>query len=107
MSVCFHYHFHPVKQGLFASGVLYKANTPRPLFLWVYDCGTVSSQSPLEWPEKVAELKRFAHGKESIELLTLSHFDNDHISGVTALLGQFSVATPCSNAIRRRSQRGT
>lgn len=93
MNVCFHYQFHPVGQGLFASGCLYQANTPQPKFLWVYDCGSVSVKKPVLWNAKVGDLRRFTHEKSHIDLLTLSHFDHDHISGVTALLGQFEVET--------------
>lgn len=85
------YHFHPVRQGLFASGCLYKENEPHPRFLWVYDCGTVSSFVSLD--EQFDYLHRFARGRSEIDLLTISHFDKDHISGVVRLLGKFSVKT--------------
>jgi hypothetical protein len=91
MNVCFHYHFHPVGQGLFASGCLYEANHAQPRFLWVYDCGTVTKG--IHWQGLFGELQRFARGKDEIDLLTISHFDNDHIRGVVPLLQQFRVKT--------------
>ena len=93
MNVCFQYDFHPVGQGLFASGCLYESQKPEPLFLWVYDCGSVTHQTPAYWQDQATKLKRFARGKQKIDLLALSHFDKDHIDGVTELLGQFDVET--------------
>jgi hypothetical protein len=93
MNVCFQYDFHPVGQGLFASGCLYESNKPQPRFVWVYDCGTLPSDPPLDWNVKMQQLHQFIRGKTSIDLLTLSHFDDDHIAGVTALLARFRVET--------------
>jgi len=91
------YAFHPVGQGLFASGAL--GNCPSGwmgskegdvYFLWVYDCGTASAEALLE-----NALDRFAGGyvakKQLLDLVVLSHFDRDHISGVVDLLGRFEV----------------
>ncbi|MBN5471204.1 hypothetical protein JY561_04205 [Pseudomonas aeruginosa] len=91
------YRFHPVGQGLFASGRIihnYRLhNWTPPAFSWVYDCGTSSSISKLLIPE----LNQF--GGESmlmgngVDLVTLSHFDSDHINGLTELLERVSVRT--------------
>lgn len=91
MHACFHYQFHPVGQGLFASGALYESNTPDPKFLWVYDCGSVTFTEEPWWRRQIQLLKEFAHHRPTLDLLTLSHFDKDHINGVTALLGRFNV----------------
>ena len=88
---CFEYQFHQVGQGLFASGCLYQSTTPQPKFLWVYDCGSATSKTPQFWAGQAQRLKQFVHYKPDIDLLTLSHFDDDHISGVIELLGQFDV----------------
>src|ERR1035441_6457924 len=93
MNVCFQYDFHAVGQGLFASGCLYQANTRQPRFIWVYDCGCMPTVPPMDWTAKMNQLALFTRGKERIDLLTLSHFDNDHITGVTALLARFQVNT--------------
>lgn len=90
MNICFHHHFHGVRQGLFASGCLYQANDPQPKFLWVYDCGSTSTS--LLGP-RIHDLKRFVNGRYIIDLLAISHFDKDHISGVAKLLGEFQVRT--------------
>lgn len=85
----FQYHFHGVGQGLFASGCLYQANSPQPRFLWVYDCGSSSAGKP--WQAEIQKLTKFAACKRSIDLLTISHFDEDHILGVIDLLREFKV----------------
>lgn len=91
------YRFHPVGQGLFASGrIIHQyqlhAWTP-PSFSWVYDCGTSSSVSKILIPE----LNHFGMESlllgSSIDLVTLSHFDSDHINGLTELLERVSVQT--------------
>lgn len=89
---CFHYQFHPVGQGLFASGCLYVSRRNQPKFLWVYDCGSSTHKTDAFWSPAVDALREFAAYKD-IDLLTLSHFDNDHINGVTALLRKFKVDT--------------
>jgi hypothetical protein len=90
---CFEYQFHQVGQGLFASGCLYQSTTPQPKFLWVYDCGSATSKTPQFWAGQAQRLKQFVHYKPDIDLLTLSHFDDDHICGVVALLEKFNVKT--------------
>ena len=91
MSVCFQYNFHPVGQGLFASGCLYEPNKPQPKFVWVYDCGTRHSNPPLNWTSRIRDFQKFTRGKRQIDLLTLSHFDEAHITGVAELLRRFRV----------------
>lgn len=86
--------FHPVGQGIFSSGALCFAEPYGEQFCWVYDCGTVK-----RWQRQLEqEVDRFAslsavHGqaRPRLELLFLSHFDLDHISGLVALLGRFDV----------------
>lgn len=82
------YTFHPVGQGLFASGLLNA--TVGQSFSWVYDCGTTSSQKLLE-----REIKQFKkhHNKNKINLVAISHFDKDHISGIPQLLRELTVET--------------
>lgn len=93
MNVCFQYDFHPVGQGLFSSGCLYEPNKPQPRFVWVYDCGALPATPPVNWALQMQRLRQFIRGRTSIDLLTLSHFDDDHIAGVTELLRQFRVET--------------
>lgn len=87
----FSYRFHPVGQGLFASGYLMKAGENEPDFTWVYDCGTSSSQTLVTNGIEKLEKEIGVHGK--IDLLVLSHFDHDHISGVCRLLEKFRIGT--------------
>lgn len=100
---CFGYEFHPVGQGLFASGYLTKCHKkycyrPRrirrhdcgPAFTWVYDCGTSSSQKHLT--AAIDEYKKDdAASKPTIDLVAISHFDADHISGMTTLVSRFKI----------------
>lgn len=82
---------HPVGQGLFATGELRSPNGDAP-FRWVYDCGSDSKPSPM--PSRISAFhKECGAGRPTIDLLCLSHFDNDHISGLTELLTRFNVDT--------------
>lgn len=93
----FHYNFYPVGQGLFSSGHLARdrQNDFREfVFNWVYDCGTKSSRSLLsDGMDLVERFVRSGHNSKRIELLALSHFDEDHINGVVQLLGRVKVHT--------------
>lgn len=87
----FSYHFHPVGQGLFSSGFIHRINERTPTFLWVYDCGTSSSPDLVD--SQINVLQSWPEPSRRIDLLTLSHFDHDHISGICKLLGKFEVGT--------------
>ena len=83
------YMFHPVGQGLFSSGVVAAEDKDRGLtsqnFRWVYDCGTTSSQRFVR--NAVADLKTEVAPKK-LDLVAVSHFDSDHISGLVQLLNE-------------------
>lgn len=71
-----------VGQGLFMSGRLRRHGTND--FNWVYDCGSNSSRHVLS-----TAVSRFdeEHGQPSrIDLVALSHFDEDHINGIVSLI---------------------
>lgn len=88
------YLFHPVGQGLFASGHLEicHPNGKSSSFSWVYDCGTTSSQKFID--AGLAHLSQTIGGpRPAIDLVIISHFDIDHISGIVKLLGIFPVRT--------------
>jgi beta-lactamase superfamily II metal-dependent hydrolase len=87
----FSYDFFPVGQGLFTTGSLRKKGEVAPRFLWVYDCGTSSSPKLID--RGINVLDRWAGTRKRIDLLTLSHFDHDHISGVCQLLKRFKIGT--------------
>ena len=73
--------FWNVGQGLFSSGHIQMGDALA--FHWVYDCGTSSSQKLIQ-----NAVNKYNSNKNQgdIDLLVLSHFDKDHISGVKELL---------------------
>ena len=73
--------FWNVGQGLFSSGRIQMGNAPA--FHWVYDCGTNSSQQLIQ---NAVQKYNQQENNADIDLLVLSHFDKDHISGVKELL---------------------
>lgn len=86
--------FHGVGQGLFSSGSI----CPLPksggsAFNWVYDCGTDSAQHYLD--SSLSDLDHSIRTPEGqrpyLDLVTISHFDSDHISGLVKLLERFDV----------------
>lgn len=87
--------FHPVGQGLFATGVLDTDQEHSQGFRWVYDCGTSSKQVLLQNAIQRTPCGQPIAGssKPSLDLVTVSHFDNDHISGLETLLSEFSIGT--------------
>jgi hypothetical protein len=87
----FSYDFLPVGQGLFTTGSIRKQAEIAPRFLWVYDCGT--SSSPKLIAHGIDVLDRWTATRKRIDLLTLSHFDHDHISGVCQLVERFKIGT--------------
>ncbi len=99
--------FFPVGQGLFAAGSiefwppqpkprrninLRGQTKPAPIgpYRWVYDCGSSSGKHLVT--NAIADLKRTCK-REKIDLLTLSHFHNDHINGVVELLNKIGAKT--------------
>lgn len=88
----YHYHnaFHPVGQGLFASGAIYAPRGDEPRFQWVYDCGTSSEQALLS--HRIHYLEHVAGNRRKLDCVALSHFDRDHISGICRLLGSFKIS---------------
>jgi len=87
----FKYRFHPVGQGLFSSGVIWNGGADEIRFLWVYDCGTSSSQKLID--AAIYRLRGAVRSRKCIELVTISHFDRDHISGIERLIECFKIGT--------------
>lgn len=71
----------PVGQGLFMSGRL--SSTAGGDFSWVYDCGSSSAASVLR---KAITVFQAENRQRFIDLVTLSHFDEDHINGIVELI---------------------
>lgn len=99
--------FFPVGQGLFATGsvefwpparrprrIIDGGGPPRPApvgpYCWVYDCGTNSGKRLVS--NAIDDLKSHCQGAK-IDLLTLSHFHADHISGAIELLNKIGAKT--------------
>jgi hypothetical protein len=86
----FTYDFRPVGQGLFCRGELRftERGHERKKFQWVYDCG---SESGASLRGEIDLYRRQLPEPKRLDLLVLSHFDNDHIKGVGRLLNGLPV----------------
>lgn len=76
--------FWGVGQGLFSSGVISRNNKD---FIWVYDCGS-DNQALVD---KAINRMKSHYKKEEINLLVISHFDKDHISGIKTLCQHYKI----------------
>lgn len=88
------YAFHPVGQGLFASGHLMRLteSLEHAIFSWVFDCGASGGLDYIG--DGIDRVVARCRGQVPVlNLVVLSHFDNDHINGVTQLLTRCSVDT--------------
>lgn len=74
----------PVGQGTFYTEVFKKDDGTS--FTVVYDCGTETDSSVLD-----TQINEFRKGISQIDLLFISHFHKDHISGLDKLLEGISV----------------
>lgn len=81
-----HQRFHAVGHGTYLTGFA-KSCDDAPGFSWVYDCGS-KRRTLLKNPG--AFLGSDDLRKSSIDMLVLSHFDDDHVSGLEELLKQRS-----------------
>lgn len=82
----------PVGQGLFSSGTIMHRKGAKPL-TWVYDCGTISEQEILNKSIDKFAMRQKCFGTRKINLATISHFDQDHISGFVRLVERFQIDT--------------
>lgn len=87
----FDYRFHPVGQGLFCSGTLDTLSVKKNPFNWVFDCGSMASEEEIE--PQISNYRDFVLCKSQINLLCVSHFDKDHVSGLARLLKDTHVDT--------------
>ena len=94
MKMSVEYCFHPVGQGLFSAGRLTHSlpfnNYSRRDFQWVYDCGT--SSSPRLVRNALGKFQSRVNGRR-LDLVVISHFDADHISGMVQLLNDVGTRT--------------
>lgn len=91
---CFYF---GVGQGLFTAGLLEESDGPNS-FAWVYDCGySTKIEAPLvdqgirTLHHRIKKSTGGSKPKPVIDLLVISHFDRDHIAGISALLQKFRV----------------
>ena len=74
--------FHPVGQGAFFTEQFYSDDVTTLLYNVVYDCG---SKSPGIKTQMERSIRNVFHDKKKIDVLFLSHFDDDHINFVKTL----------------------
>lgn len=79
---------HPVGQGLFYSGHFFGDN--HKIFNFVYDCGNCTSGFN-KYGRKAVQSYSEMNDNNTIDLLAISHFHNDHISGIASLLKGFTL----------------
>jgi hypothetical protein len=82
-----HQCFHAVGHGTFLTGTLISHD--RSIFRWVYDCGSKRSSAINNALSRADSWHLWKDG--SIDLLVLSHFDDDHINGLESLLRKHKV----------------
>lgn len=96
----FKYRFHPAGQGIFASGTVADVDLRIP-FHWVFDCGSVTRAETLT---PIVQRYRDFVIDGHLDLLCISHFDQDHVNGVGDLLPGLHIGTVvlpyCSNLER-------
>ncbi|WP_130613344.1 hypothetical protein [Fluviispira sanaruensis] len=81
---CVHLNYYPVGQGLFTSGKICDKDTIR--FSWIYDCGTTGQENNID---KLTDLFfKDMNKKHVLDLLIVSHFDEDHYKGISNLVSK-------------------
>ena len=74
--------FHPVGQGAFFTEQFYSDDATTLLYNVVYDCGSMSKGIKTQMERSI---RNVFHDKKKIDVLFLSHFDDDHINFVKTL----------------------
>jgi hypothetical protein len=78
-------HQKPVGHGGFHVGAL---GLDEPAFRWIYDCGAWREAGKAALAGEIADYTRAVVGsRRPVDLLFVSHFDADHVSGLNDLLG--------------------
>lgn len=72
---------HPVGRGGLFSGYV---ETGHRSLRWIYDCGSFNKQNEL-----ISEINKVRYSGD-VDILFISHLDNDHVSGIDELLQQFN-----------------
>lgn len=71
--------FHPVGQGAFFTEQFYDATMGTVLYNVVYDCGSKSTGIGTQIER---DIRNSFHSRKKIDVLFLSHFDDDHVNYV-------------------------
>ena len=74
--------FHTVGQGAFFTEQFYSDDATTLLYNVVYDCGSRSKGIKTQMERSI---RNVFHDKKEIDVLFLSHFDDDHINFVKTL----------------------
>ena len=74
--------FHAVGQGAFYTEC-FQDESGNDVFNVVYDCGTLNSKKLLS-----QKINDYVKERKTIDLLFVSHFHEDHVNGISELLGQ-------------------
>src|SRR5947208_13493 len=78
MNLLSYFNFHPVGQGCFYTGIIKFQNKE---FSFIYDCGTLSKRQFLTNASET-----FIRPRNVIDMVIISHFDEDHVNGVFEIL---------------------
>lgn len=78
-----HQCFNAVGHGTFFSGLVRAEGADGTIFSWIYDCG---SKRPTQIAQEISELEGWPEWPHKVDLLVLSHFDDDHVNGLERLL---------------------
>lgn len=71
--------FHPIGQGAFFTEQFYDDNQDTLLYNIVYDCGSKSKDISTQMER---DIRNCFHDRKKIDVLFLSHFDDDHVNYV-------------------------
>ena len=74
--------FHPVGQGAFFTEQFYDETMDNALYNVVYDCGSKSQDIRTQMER---DIRNCFHKRKKIDVLFLSHFDEDHVNKVKYL----------------------
>lgn len=81
--------FHPVGHGTFHTGTAWSEK--HGIFRWAYDCGSKREKHLGRIIECSARYSHWWRHDAAVDLLVISHFDNDHVNGVEQFLRTWRV----------------
>lgn len=81
-----HFMLWPVGQGLFYTGKI-QCRSSADSFQFMYDCGGSNEETI---SEAIDDYLNYFNPKKEIDMLVISHFDRDHINGLSYLLKEIN-----------------